>query len=504
LSCDRRQFLAALGAAATWLAVRRAHGFQSGAVATAAEIANDPDRPEYHFLPPHNWINDPNGPIFWKEKYHLFYQMNPHAAVWGDMHWGHAVSTDMVHWRHLPIALAPTPGGPDSEGCFSGSAVVRDEVPTLIYTGVKNAPPELVTLHDGNEKLRETQLLATAEDDELLSWKKLPEPVIAAPPAGMAVTGFRDPCPWREADAWYMAVGSGVRDEGGCALLYRSSDLRNWEYLHPLAQGKPNGRTSANPVDTGEMWECPDFFELDKKHCLLYSTEGKVDWTTGVYNSHEHRYTPGRQGLLDHGAYYAPKSFLAPDGRRILWGWIPERRPEAEYARAGWAGVMSLPRVLAVGPQGQLEMHPAAEVEKLRRPVERVVVKADAPFRQKLDTLRQELRLHIGLSSGMATVRLKTNRGIAWELAVDVAANAVRCGEISFPLPGLPWPRPELRIFLDGSVIETFIGGREALTSRVYGLKPDETELEITLAAGHSLALEVWQLSAISPDRLTS
>lgn len=504
MSCDRRRFLAALGSAATWFAAQPARGLQAGAAATAAEIANDPDRPEYHFLPPHNWMNDPNGPISWKGKYHLFYQMNPHAAVWGDMHWGHAVSTDMVHWQHLPIALSPTPGGPDSEGCFSGSAVVRDGVPTLIYTGVQNAPPDLVTLHDGNEKLRETQLLAAAEDDDLLRWKKLTAPVIAAPPAGVAVTGFRDPCPWREADAWYMAVGSGVRGQGGCALLYRSQDLRHWEYLHPIAQGKPNGRVSANPVNTGEMWECPDFFELHGKHCLLYSTEGKVYWTAGVYDSHEQRYAPGRQGLLDHGAYYAPKSFLAPDGRRILWGWIPETRPEAEYARAGWAGVMSLPRVLTVGQPGQLEMHPGAEVEKLRGPVERMKLKSDAPFRQRLATLRRELRLHIGFSAGAVTVGLHANGVIPWELVVDVAGNAIRCGEIRFPLPGLPWPRPELRLFLDGSVIEAFIGGREALTSRVYGLKAGEAELEVSATGGRPVEIEVWPLAAVSPDRLTA
>ncbi len=87
-------------------------------------------------------MNDPNGPIWWKGQYHLFYQLNPHAAVWGDMHWGHAISPDMVHWHHEPIALAPTPGGPDSEGCFSGSAVVFDGMPTFIYTGVQNAPPD--------------------------------------------------------------------------------------------------------------------------------------------------------------------------------------------------------------------------------------------------------------------------------------------------------------------------------------------------------------------------
>jgi beta-fructofuranosidase len=467
-------------------------------------VAEDPLRPEYHLLPRHNWMNDPNGPIWWKGEYHLFYQLNPHASVWGDMHWGHAVSRDMVHWRHLPVALSPTPGGPDSEGCFSGSAVVMDDKPTFIYTGVQNAPPEQATIRDGSDKLRETQMLAVAEDDGLLRWKKLETPVIAVPPPGVKVTGFRDPCPWREVDGWYLGVGSGERGKGGCVLLYRSQDLRRWEYMHKLAEGKPNGKVAANPCDSGEMWECPDFFALGNKHCLLYSTEGKVIWTTGDYDAGAHLYTATRQGVLDHGAYYAPKSFLAPDGRRILWGWIQETRPQAEFAAAGWAGSMSLPRVLTVGHQGQLEMHPAAEVERLRGAVTKAKVVEGAAFRQKLADLRCELYVPIGLSAGAVTVRLLVSGVKAWELTVDVAGNAIRSGETTFPLPSLPWPRPGLRMFLDGSVIESFVGGREALTSRVYTVKPGETELEVSVSGKEQVALELWPLHAISPDRLTS
>ena len=106
------------------------------AAPAVAEIAHDPLRPEYHLMPQHNWMNDPNGPIWWKGRYHLFYQLNPHGATWGSMHWGHAVSPDMIHWHHEPIALAPTPGGADSEGCFSGSAVVFDGKPTFIYAAL--------------------------------------------------------------------------------------------------------------------------------------------------------------------------------------------------------------------------------------------------------------------------------------------------------------------------------------------------------------------------------
>ncbi len=468
-------------------------------------IARDTNRPECHLLPPHNWMNDPNGPIFWKGKYHLFYQLNPDGATWGSMHWGHAVSTDMVHWRHHPIALAPTPGSADSEGCFSGSAVVLDGRPTFIYTGVQNAPKEQVTIRDGGDKLRETQMIAVAEDDDLLHWKKDEQPVIPLPPPGVQVTGFRDPCPWKGADAWYLGVGSGERGEGGCVLLYRSQDFRHWEYLHKMVEGKPNGKQAANPCDSGEMWECPDFFPLGKRHCLIYSTENKVLWTTGRYDAQAHTYTPERSGVLDHGAaYYAPKSFVAADGRRVLWGWLRETRPEAEFAAAGWSGCMSYPRVLTIGSQGQLEMQPAKEVEQLRGPVERATVIEGSPFRRKLDGLRAELNLRSNLlTDTVTTVRLISAGQAAWELTLDVPAKVVRCAELAFPFPGLPWPHPDLRMFLDSSVIESFIGAREALTSRVYGMKPGETELQVSVKGKGQIKLQTWPLKAISADRLT-
>ncbi len=382
---NRRVFLKSLGlGTASGLLLGQS---RSAAISDRiADIAHDPLRPEYHLLPPHNWMNDPNGPIWWKGQYHLFYQLNPHAAVWGDMHWGHAISPDMVHWHHQPIALAPTPGGPDSEGCFSGSAVVFDGKPTFIYTGVQNAPPSETTIHDGSDKLRETQMLATAEDDQLLHWKKLETPIIATPPQGIYVTGFRDPCPWQEGNDWYLGIGSGERGIGGCVLLYRSHDLRHWEYMHKLAQGKPNGKVAVNPCDSGEMWECPDFFAVNGRHCLLYSTENQVFWTTGEYDTLRHRYMPMRTGVLDQGsAFYAPKSFLAPDGRRILWGWLRETRPEAQFAAAGWSGAMGLPRVLTINKDGELEMNPAVEVETLRGAEESPILLHGTPLQANAD-----------------------------------------------------------------------------------------------------------------------
>jgi len=471
----------------------------------SAGLAHDPLRPEYHFLAPRDWMNDPNGPIFWKGKYHLFYQLHPGESVSGIKYWGHAVSSDMVHWQHKPIALSPTPGGADALGCWSGSAVVLNGVPAFLYTAIQ-APsaPQQASIHEGG-LLRETQMLAIAQDDDLINWKKDPVPVVLAPPAGATVTGFRDPCPWREADGWYLAVGSGLYGGGGRVLLYRSQDLRHWDYLHPLAEGQPGDPAVVNnPVGAGDMWECPDFFAVNGHHCLLYSCQGKAHWTTGRYDPKTHRYTALQHGVLDHGAFYAPKSFQAPEARRILWGWITESRPKADFSAAGWAGAISLPRVLTVNAQGQLECRVAAEVEILRGKQERLSVKAGTPFRRSLSTLRQELALTAGRPSGKFTLRLLVGGSSAWELTLDYAANSVLCGSRSFPIPASPLPDRDLRLFLDASVIEAFVGGRQAITSRVYTLKPGETELQIEVVGEGSLEFDLWPLQAISPDRLTT
>ena len=367
MQLSRRTFLQLSGAAAfasSWRQLRLSTA-NPDIAALCRELASDPLRPQYHLMPAHNWMNDPNGPIYYRGRYHMFHQYNPQAAVWGNMNWAHATSEDMIRWKHEPIALSPTPGGPDRDGVFSGSAVLDNGKPTVIYTAVAPpATPDEATLRDGAHTWRETQCLAVAQDDSLRTWKKLPEPVIAAPPAGLAVTGFRDPCLWREGNLWMLILGSGVSRKGGVILLYSSPDLRNWTYLHPLVEGATTDIKSVNPVDSGEMWECPDFFPLGNKHVLLISTMGKVRWKVGTYANQ--RFTPEKEGVVDWGSYYAAKTMLDADGNRILWGWIPETRPDAELIAAGWAGVMSLPRVLSLSSENDLQMEIAPAAQRLR------------------------------------------------------------------------------------------------------------------------------------------
>src|SRR5579875_2331704 len=255
-------------------------------------------RPLYHFQPPKNWMNDPNGLIQWQGEYHLFYQYNPFAPVHGSIHWGHAASRDLVHWRHLPIALAPQAGGPDAAGCWSGCALDDDGTPTLMYTGVRR----------DEAALYETQCLATS-DDGLLTWRKHPaNPVIAEPPQGLPVRAFRDPCVWREGRTWYCIRGAGIDGVGGAALLYRSDDLIDWAYLVRLCDAgvrTPGGRIG------GEVWECPQFFALGDKHVLLVScmvecrARPRPVYLVGSFAGG--RFTPERMETFDWGPdYYAP------------------------------------------------------------------------------------------------------------------------------------------------------------------------------------------------------
>jgi beta-fructofuranosidase len=456
-------------------------------------------------MPAANWMNDPNGPIFWKGKYHMFLQYNPHAAVWGDMHWAHAVSPDMLHWEHLPIAMAPTKGGPDEAGCFSGSAVVFNGVPTFLYTGVKSVPIAQATIKDARNPLLETQCLATSSDPMLRTWRKLPQPVLPSPPPGMEITGFRDPCPWQEGDVWYMGIGSGIRNHGGCVLLYRSHDLRRWEYLHPLATGDWSGRTDGDPVDSGTMWECPDFFPLGAKHVLLYSTERKVYWVSGDYDAKEQRFTPQHRGELDYGprAYYAPKTMLDKDGKRILWGWIPETRPESEYSRAGWAGVMSLPRVLDVNKDGQLEMRVLPRIQDLRSGDPARWQSGADRASWPVKNLSAELQMRVLPSHGPVHITIGTED----KPAAHFQLNATH-GTLSFNAQqvSLSLPSGEMRVsmYLDGSVIEAFVNDRLAHTSRVYDLDAEHSTLTI-LDPGRAVAeAMLWQVRPISSNRLTT
>ncbi|WP_435367539.1 glycoside hydrolase family 32 protein, partial [Klebsiella pneumoniae] len=179
--------------------------------------------PIFHLAPPAGWMNDPNGLIYFNGRYHAFFQHHPASAYQGPMHWGHATSTDMLHWQHEPVALAPGDKY-DRDGCFSGSAVDDDGVLSLIYTGH-------ICLEDrGNDSIiREVQCLATSHDG--IHFEK--QGCVLTPPEG--IMHFRDPKVWHEEGSWWMVIGARDASDNGQVLLYRGTSLRDWHLEHVLA-----------------------------------------------------------------------------------------------------------------------------------------------------------------------------------------------------------------------------------------------------------------------------
>jgi beta-fructofuranosidase len=382
---------------------------------------------------------------------------------------------------------------------------------TLIYTGVKTCPAELATLRDGAHNFREVQCLATSADSQLRAWAKWKTPVLE-PPRDPLLTGFRDPFLWRDGDVWYLGVGSGQRKQGGRVLLYRSKDLRQWEYLHALASGKWTERENINPVDSGEMWECPDFFPLGSGHVLLYATAGRVAWEAGELDPRELVFHPRRAGVLDHGAYYAQKTQLDACGNRILWGWIPERRPEAEFSAAGWAGCMALPRVLALNSENDLEMRVAPAAESLRAK-EFPIITRDTSSESRAQILGSiEIANVAGEvvckhSAGPFSLTIADNAGPWWSLDVERSDSSTTLRingkqiEFSWPAAG----ELEFHLLLDASVAEFFCNHRHVLTTRVYRKPDGPLRLQPNDARPAALLfLRVWQLEPISRDRLTT
>ncbi len=486
------------------------------AATAPADLAMDPLRPQYHLLPAANWMNDPNGPIFWKDRYHMFYQYNPNGAFWGDMHWGHAESEDMIHWKHLPVALAPTPGGPDADGCFTGTAVVRDGQVVVIYTGACSVPREQATTKVCDPPLLETECLASSSAPELRSRTKLPEAVLAAPPNGMEVNGFRDPSPWRQGDWWHMVAATGIANQGGAVLLYRSKDLRAWEFQHILSRRDVSGFDGVDPFGPWEVWECPEFFSLGDWHVLIFSTAGKTYWQSGKLDEEQMIFHPQQAGILDYGSLYAAKTQLDKDGNRILWGWITETRPLEKYKPARWAGMMLLPRVLSVAADGRLRFRVPEEANQLRNRAQTLNLSADED--QILRQL-QSMRI-VGCCGEILCTARKSAEPFALSLH-DPSQNLTPWLKISYdphhPGQVLIDDRPfslalgegenlEFHLYVDGSVIEAFVNHQIACTRRFYyaGGNPQELGMKWTGKTANLVGISAWQLSPISADRLTT
>lgn len=379
-------------------------------------------RPLLHFAPERGWMNDPNGLIQWNGRIHLFYQHDRSGPVPENIAWGHASTTDLWTWEDHPLALQPDPAGPDRNGCFSGCAVVLDGRPHLLYTGV-----------NGQQEL---PCLAVTADQDLIGWTRYERnPVIASPPPGEVVRAFRDHSAWRAGSTWYQVVGGGLQDKGGALFLYRSADLRNWEYAGIFAVAADHGLE-------GVIWECPDVFTLGDTVVVVVSVwDGQAQyamWMTGEVAADT--FTPRLTGRCDSGhRYYAPQSLTLRDGRRVAIGWLRESVVELTGRDQSRVGAMSLPRELYLDGTGCLRARAVRE----------------------LDTARHEMLITQAIDgSGTAAMTLSARAAHATEInltPVRGEATAVR-----LRLAGLDCADVEIRVTADSVGI---IEGRRPLTA---------------------------------------
>lgn len=301
-----------------------------------------------HLKAPDNWVNDPNGFIYYKGYYHLFYQYFPYGPRWGTMHWGHAVSRDLVSWEHRDLALYPTMRE-DQNGCFSGSAVEEDGRLYLVYTGVRYEvvnPADPHTCLD--DQFESAQLMISSEDGfhfDNENGKKVIIPPITDPAIGDR-THTRDPKVWKSGDHWYLVLGSTVGEKYGEVLFYRSDDLHSWTYVDKAFKGP----------EYGWMWECPDYFETEGGKVLILSAMGFLK--NGEKEKNQslcfpvefdqdscRMEIPDEYQFLDCGLdLYAPQTTLDAEGRRVLSAWV--RMPKV--TDEGWIGMFCTPRVVEV------------------------------------------------------------------------------------------------------------------------------------------------------------
>ncbi|MFJ9543308.1 glycoside hydrolase family 32 protein [Streptomyces sp. NPDC101225] len=452
----------------------------------------DPNAPRLRVRPPAGWINDPNGPFRWRDRYHLFYQHNPGAPVHADIHWGHVSSPDLAHWEHHPIALTPTPGGPDEAGCWSGCVVDDEGVPTAVYTGVDRH-------HTGAGSICLAR--AVVPDDETLTdWKPLPVPVVAGPPAGLDVVMFRDPFVFTAGGRRRALVGAGHEDGTPSVLLYDCDDLTDWRFAGVLVDG--NDPVAADVFgDEAVGWECPQMFAASGGEWVLVLSlwDGDPRVTghlTGRLQPNGEdglRFAARSGGRLDHGRdFYAPAVLREP-GRSLMWGWSWEARDEHEVDRAGWAGVLSAPRVVDVHPDGTLRVAPAPELELLRAKAPFVTAPGGAvPLPQSYD-------LTVTAQGPTTVSLLRSASGAEVAVLLDPDQGTVTLDRTEWPRTGPDGAAPvvvratggQVRVLVDGSLLEVFVEDRATVTERVYRRPGDVAELVVT---GAVAGVTGWEL----------
>ena len=472
-------------------------------------------RPQFHFTPESNWMNDPNGMVFYEGEYHLFYQYHPYSAVWGPMHWGHAVSKDLIHWEHLPIALYPDKNG----AIFSGSAVVdwQDS------SGFFNGGTGLVAIFTSADGPVQTQSIAYSTDKGR-TWNIYEgNPVLI----DENCPDFRDPKVFwhKESDQWVMilAVGNHVR-------IYLSDDLKTWNFASEF--GREAGSHDG-------VWECPDLFELPigdtemKKWVMIVSIGNDDAHPEGSRTQYFVGEFDGKTFVNDHSdetvlwVDYGRDNYAGVtwsdtlDERRIFIGWMSNWKYATITPTKEWRSAMTLPRELSLIStlEGiRLAQTPVKDIENIRKEKREWKDLSIHPNSENIlsDCKGKEIEILAEFDLDSATefgFEVRTSSEEKTIIGYDATKHELfidrhHSGEASFhPLftcrhTARVEPegnRVRLRLFVDWSSVEVFANqGETTMTDLIF---PDSTSEGIALFATGGdvtlVSLEIYQLNSI-------
>ena len=446
----------------------------------------EPLRPQYHFTPDHNWTNDPNGLVYLDGTYHLFYQYNPFGNQWGHMSWGHAVSKDLVHWTHLPVAI------PEQKDymIFSGSAVVDEKNTSGFRKG--DGPPPLVAIFTAHrEGKNQSQYLAYSLDKGV-TWSIYDK----NPVLDLNKRDFRDPkVTWYTPGGyWLMTVSQPIEKQ---ISFYRSPDLKSWTHLSDFG---PAG-------DTTGIWECPDLIRVP-----VEGQPGKFKWVVMQSPAPYMQYFVGEfdgtrfvsenpAGVVlrpDYGPdYYAAISYEhLPEGMApVSIGWVNNWNYANAIPVSPWKGAMSIPRSLSVRKTDkgwQLIQKPVAALSDLEE--EKMVGRKDVgSFPFSMPTAGKSWHLRVDWSVGdsdIARVRLAKGKDHETVVGYDALKKEVfidrsNSGDFAdpafrklshFAVPvALKNGQVSLDLWFDHSILEVYVNdGEYVLTAQVFPGEKDE------------------------------
>jgi sucrose-6-phosphate hydrolase SacC (GH32 family) len=494
-----------------------------------AQFKDDPNRPQYHAIPPGHWMNEPHGPFYYNGKYHITYQHNPTGPYWHQIHWGHFASDDLVHWYDVPEAIFPDKDTVSPDGIWSGSTTFdKNGVPVLVYTF-------------GDWSKVRNQGVAFAypkdpKDPNLTEWTKDLKNTIRQAP-GQGLTGeLRDPFVWKDNgdNKWYMLIGSGIQDKGGTAWFYESDDCVKWNLKGPFYLSN----YEKYPF-LGSIWELPVFLPLGKydngetKYVMIVSPKGlkqnvEVYYWLGRFDKTNSKFIPDNEEpqYWDYGirTYIGPSGFIDPKTGRALIFTIT-----AGGRGPGWAGNVSLPNYIFLDKNGELGVKPIDELKTLRK--KELISLSNKTLSEVNEALKNikgdmlEIVLDMESTAGRYGIKIRKSPdekeetillydGVNKKFRADVSKSSVRAGGFRGardPLSGtdkradviqhfdLKGESFKLHIFMDKGLIQAYANDKKTITSWIYPSLEESKGLQVWADGGDAKvkSIQIWEMKSI-------